>query len=641
MNQNPMRELFAKFCLTSMLFVTVAFTGCPSRAPSGTPINTSQTSSVEATADPKSDSKGDEAASSASGSSDSNLAANTGEQAATEVQSAGQSTGDKIVGSDAKGTKDAGKPTKGSSPLNSNVASNKIPTGNWTTQRLIAPTTRGPAVIDLKLQVGESDLDSASSSAMEPIAKSLMEKLEAPPSWSALVELPLVKSGWLGNLTAESGSVDQLVNLYDKNKDKQVQSDELNMFLTRGLARSATVLVSDAGTEPSDDPNNSPLGILDTDQDNVLSVDELDHGAEQLRKLDFNGDLMITLNELATNGRNSATMMGGRRSMLKTTSLIFEPPANPTENESSRAKQRQRKSIELMEIYTFLGQIEPQQWPDWNKERWSTLDVNNDGSLGKSELSAIFDKPLALAVALRLPSLSDELEIPKWFAEVSDQWIWSSSSTGARVAGRSLCLQIEMEESFNKRTKSLLKSQLNLALNNPQLQQFLAQQLQLKENAMTLADANGDKQLQDDEFAMVWSWLSARQSARLQARWMLSARPWFQLLDTDGNQSLSEQELQQVKSTLLSYDADADGEIGSGELPMVVKLRISRTDNRLNLPPGMQPAVENLAGEDDWFSAMDTNRDGSISRAEFLGSDNDFQDSDKDRDGFISKTEVY
>ena len=41
-----------------------------------------------------------------------------------------------------------------------------------------------------------------------------------------------------------------------------------------------------------------------------------------------------------------------------------------------------------------------------------------------------------------------------------------------------------------------------------------------------------------------------------------------------------------------------------------------------------------------WFAAMDSNRDGEISRREFLGTQDQFQQLDRDADGFIGPAEA-
>lgn len=520
--------------------------------------------------------------------------------------------------------------------------SDKIPTGNWTTQRLIAATVKGPVVIDLMLQVGEIDLATASEAAIEPIAKSLIESSTEKVEWKTILDQPLLKSGWLGNLVADSAQVDQLIAMYDKDKNGLVEPQELTLYLTRGLSRTAALSLADIGNEPANNDSESPFGPMDVDKDNALSGDELKGAGGVLSKFDFNGDSIVSLTELGSS--DDVQMVANRRMgrMLKSSSLIFEPPSSSLEDDAARKKGLQRKVVELMEFYSFLGEIERDQWPSMSDSQWASLDTNGDEQLTRSELLAIFHCPPMVKIALRLPTPEDKSGKSAWFAESQEgSFASTASESTSEVSSATCCVKFDFEESFTDFARTVLRTQLNEALNNAQLQQFLMQQLQLKEGAFEIADANRDGKLDDDEFANVWKWLTARQSARLQSRWMVSARPWFQLLDRDLNQSIGEVEMSQLASQFAQFDADTDGEVASGELPTVYRLRISRNEQRLNLPIPNSPTAQPAVQDSDWFSAMDTNRDGSIGRAEFLGASTDFRAADKNGDGFISKSEVY
>jgi Ca2+-binding EF-hand superfamily protein len=562
---------------------------------------------------------------------------NTPDTESTKIEGSDSKSGDTASNGDSKqGMKsDASEKTD-------KISSEKIPTGSWTTQRLIAATVKGPVVIDLMLQVGENDLATASEAAIEPIAKTLIESSTEKVEWKTILDQPLLKSGWLGNLVADAAQVDQLVAMYDKDKNGLVEPEELTLYLTRGLSRTAPLSLADIGNEPANNDSESPFGPMDVDKDNALSKDELEGAGGVLSKFDFNGDSIVSLTELGST--DEVQMVANRRMgrMLKSSSLIFEPPSSSLEDNATRKKGFQRKIVELMEFYSFLGEIERDQWPSMSDSQWASLDANGDERLSKTELLAIFSCPPMVKVAMRLPTPDEKSGKPAWFVESADgSFAWKASESTSEVSSGTCCVKFDFEESFTDFARTVLRTQLNESLNNPQLQQFLMQQLQLREGAFEIADANRDSKLDDDEFAKVWKWLTARQSARLQSRWMVSASPWFQLLDRDLNQSIGEVEMSQIATQFSQFDGDTDGEVASGELPTVYRLRISRNEQRLNLPiptsPTSQPAVQ----DSDWFSAMDTNRDGSIGRAEFLGASSDFRAADKNGDGFISKSEVY
>ncbi len=188
----------------------------------------------------------------------------------------------------------------------------------------------------------------------------------------------------------------------------------------------------------------------------------------------------------------------------------------------------------------------------------------------------------------------------------------------------------------------MAKAQLDSALRNEQLRGLITQQLGLAVDAFELADQDGDQRLSDQEFDRVWSWLTGRQNARLLAQWTIEDRPWFNLLDQDLNRRLGEMEISQAPSELALLDQNGDARLSSEELPMVASLQLRQNDQPLaNLAAGVNSTSVTGQSGQDWFSAMDTNSDGAISRNEYLGSRQQFADHDLDRDGFVSRKEAF
>jgi Ca2+-binding EF-hand superfamily protein len=494
------------------------------------------------------------------------------------------------------------------------------------------------------LRVGGLDLDAANEAAVQPIQESLLSQLGENDKWEPLLDLPLIKSGWLGNLIAEGDQVTQLIGMYDKNKDAVVQASELTEFLTRGLSRAQPLRIADTGSEANSESNRSPFGVLDSDGDNVLSAQELKGGGQVLAKLDFNGDSNISLSEIepmTTSPATDTNQMG--RSMLRATSLVFHQPALNADQKSDRNLQ-QRKVVAVKEHYSFLNSIERQQWPGWSDSQWDLVDKDNDGQITESDLAAIFrmDPFVKIAIDIASPNQADGQTSWYWH-DVDPKSIWTSEKSSGQLNSTLCNILVNLEDVFVGKLKTILRNRLNEALKNAQVKQFLIQQLQLKDNALDVVDADNDQSISDSEIENAWHWLVARQSARVQARWMLAGRPWFQLLDNDRNQSISEIELSRISDVLGKLDSNQDGVVASNELPLVVRFTLSRQDQRVDMR-GLLLAENSSSGGEadaDWFSAMDTNRDGSIGKQEFLGTNSEFQALDRDGDGFISNSEVY
>jgi Ca2+-binding EF-hand superfamily protein len=124
-------------------------------------------------------------------------------------------------------------------------------------------------------------------------------------------------------------------------------------------------------------------------------------------------------------------------------------------------------------------------------------------------------------------------------------------------------------------------------------------------------------------------------------------RTLFEILDTDRDRRLSFRELKSAAGKLSLWDRDGDGLLSESEIPFQYRLIVSRG----NLPAitGNLVAPDmNRAGEPPertagplWFRKMDKNRDGEISKREFLGETATFEKLDLNRDGFIDLNEVF
>jgi Ca2+-binding EF-hand superfamily protein len=214
--------------------------------------------------------------------------------------------------------------------------------------------------------------------------------------------------------------------------------------------------------------------------------------------------------------------------------------------------------------------------------------------------------------------------------------------SSGQLNGTDFTLLVSMTDGYSEAARSSTRRQLAAALSNPNLAEFVRSQLQLGENALQVLDADQDGELNDDEFAIAWGWMSGARGTRGLARWSLAELSWFQLADRDGDGRVTELELGGLVHRIVALDKDADGLVSPNEAPLAMRLEISRADSRLAalsgaLPPNDQPTRSTA----DWFAAMDANDDGFISKLEFLGSKEDFGTYDADSDGYISRPEGF
>lgn len=441
---------------------------------------------------------------------------------------------------------------------------------------------------------------------------------------------------------------------------------------------------------------------LDSNGDSVVTRTELQRssnpaeGAMMTRgssMLDSGTMLVFPIADQALNAQqpNTRATTDGRLQAEPSTELARSAATRSASTGYDR--DLQRAATKLLQHYTFLGEVSPELWPGWSSERWQAVDVDQSGSVDKYELQRLADVPADIELYVRLPGLAPTNPAPtnpanpeptageamrsakpeqpvQQAAAIRVQarllspdlptssttpaittpaiappgrlaWLQKNSASGA-VVGEAVNLRIEVDDTFAPDVKQRLAVQLRNALGNAQYRAFLTNQLQLGEKAWEVLDADGDEQLSELELERAWRWLQVRQGTRLLARWMTAADPWFQLLDRDADDRLSELELRFPPEDFDRLDRDQDGLVTPAELPLLVKLELRRSDPRLDSLSDATAAGGDIdEGEVDWFTATDVNRDGLLSREEFLGDRSDFEALDRDKDAFVSRQEVY
>lgn len=144
-------------------------------------------------------------------------------------------------------------------------------------------------------------------------------------------------------------------------------------------------------------------------------------------------------------------------------------------------------------------------------------------------------------------------------------------------------------------------------------------------------------------------WIDANLSEVKKYQFSIAARvapePIWNLIDSDGDGRLVEFERRDTKKRLSDLDVEQDGTISPMEWPTQYQLVICQGSNaaeqlgKITSPPTAKMDAK-TASVPDWFTGMDTNRDGSLSRDEFLGSTDQFNTYDQDHDGLVTASEI-
>lgn len=162
-----------------------------------------------------------------------------------------------------------------------------------------------------------------------------------------------------------------------------------------------------------------------------------------------------------------------------------------------------------------------------------------------------------------------------------------------------------------------------------------------------LLDANGDGMAPRDEFKQFLDKRGRGGSMRLVFRVAHGGRKLFDVFDKNLDGAISAREVQSAGNLFRKHDLDGDGQISERELPAHFECELGRlatSPTAMAMPRGPAPRRQSREAESadgpTWFARMDRNRDGDVSRREFLGPLSKFDELDADSDGLLSGAEA-
>jgi Ca2+-binding EF-hand superfamily protein len=412
------------------------------------------------------------------------------------------------------------------------------------------------------------------------------------------------------------------------------------------------------------------FALLDTNKDGKLTREELAAAPTVLLAHDTNDDEMIVPSELAAgpkagNALAGMMAMGGAAAPTAKGNKNLHLVSKPGEAPPDLVRRLQSK-------YRAAGDDNPEprlRQGDLGLDAaaFAGLDANGDGTLDAKELAAFAKRPADIVLTMRagrLHGAAARVELPA----TKDNAVSLASKLQLKGAvaqldlGRTRVDLVGQASGYETdRIGGILRQQLLAQFK--QADKDKNGYLDAKEAAANgifrgmfkAMDRDGDGKVYESEAVAYFDQLANLQRRARAACVTLvltnQSRGLFDLLDTDRDGRLSVREMRGAVKLLEQLDTGHKGYLESRDLP---------TSHQLALRGG--PADTGAAGaaafvalyrimdQSDgppertvgplWFRKMDRNRDGDVSRKEFLGTDAQFRAIDSDGDGLISVQEA-
>jgi Ca2+-binding EF-hand superfamily protein len=475
----------------------------------------------------------------------------------------------------------------------------------------------------------------------------------------------------------------------DANRDGKVTRQELADYYRRngaapfqfqvggGNPYSATRVrllgMAQTGTPSADALNERLFELLDTDKDGKLSRKELEAAPAILMKLDADDDETVSLDEIMP----TRAMAGEGFVVVRSGDFITpnnQPGVvmmlNPGEPRAALARQ-------LLQRYAGKGGKKggkklTREDLGLDPATFARLDADEDGALDAEELARFDRRPADLELKVRLgarPNDGPEVEVMKGDGRSPLAAKLRRSAAGATVLevgnthldlqpggpdnNNGMFFKVQIDQQYRAQFKAADRD------NNGYLDEKEAMASPFFRGIFKAMDRDGDGKLFEKEMLAYLDTMKELQAAAQKSFASLTVsdrgRGLFDLLDTNRDGRLGLREMRRMPELLGpkgGLDRDGDGALSRSEIPRSYRADFRRgpvavgnnfggkvfvVANRVGGPAPTPPAP---ARGPLWFRKMDRNRDGDVSRREFLGTDEEFRKIDTDGDGLISLEEA-
>lgn len=509
--------------------------------------------------------------------------------------------------------------------------------GVFPAERLVFFAEGGPVLLHIDLSIGGRKLADYRRSFVE----ARFAQLDVDSSgWLEDAEAANVPS--LGQIETSAPSLrEKWIELDRSPKDGRLSRAELAAHYEAAMGKpfSLTRRVKEQFEEVD------LFSKLDLDGDGAVSTAELTDGLGSLIKLDLDDDETISAAELAplfdpSNRQiaisETADSQEAYPFLLLAGGANLETVSRKLIEEYDREEDgRKNGSLSREEI--------PAAW-----ESIRSFDADSNGELSQSELKqALQSEEYPVELAIRLPDYGG--------AKITQADVRLTRLPSNRL---DVNLGHQIVEFVAKKWSSDVSNSISFYKieflrkdgdKNSYLDENEFSSMSIPGANFAACDLDGDGKVFVNELQSFLTESVTLSRSRLVMKIENDRRSLFQLLDVNLDRRLSRREFVDGYREMLKHDGNRDGRLSPKEMESRYKVTIelARTslfemssNDRMASANATSPRLEQSTEGPEWFRRMDVNRDGDVSRREFLGPALQFDDLDANGDGFLGASEA-